>query len=122
MPRIFGREPAVWLTLIATAVRLLGAFVIELTDGQQAVLNAVAAAGAALIVAVMVHDGQVAAILGFAQALIALAVGFGLHIDADRQAVIMSFVGAAVAMFVRTQVSPKAPVPAQTATIGSRRA
>jgi hypothetical protein len=101
---IFKREPAIWLTLIATAVRLLGAFLIDLTDGQQAVLNACAAAGAALIVAFMVRDGQVAAILGFAQALLALAVGFGLHIDADHQAVIMSFVGAAVAMFVRTQV------------------
>lgn len=107
---IFKREPAVWLTLIATAIRLLGAFVIDLSDGQQAILNAAAAAGAALIVAVMVRDGQVAAILGFAQALLALAVGFGLHIDADHQAVIMSFVGGIVAMFVRTQVT--APVSA----------
>lgn len=108
MNRIWGREPAVWLTLIATAVRLLGAFVIDLTDGQQAVLNAAAAAGAALIVAFLVRDGQVAAVLGLAQALLALAVGFGLHIDADHQAVIMSFVGGVIAMFVRTQVT--APV------------
>jgi len=105
----FRREPAVYLTLFATAVRLLGAFVIDLTGEQQAVLNALATAVAALIVAFMVHDGQVAAILGVAQALLALAVGFGLHIDADHQAVIMSFVGAAVAMFVRTQVSPTMP-------------
>jgi hypothetical protein len=100
----FRREPAIYLTLFATAVRLLGAFVIQLTDGQQAVLNAAAAAVAALIVAFVVHDGQVAAILGLAQGLLALAVGFGLNIDADHQAVIMSFVGAAVAMFIRTQV------------------
>ncbi len=110
MPKFFGREPAIWLTLFATAVRLVGAFVIDLSADQQAWLNAVATAAASLIVAAMVKDGLVAAILGFAQALLALAVGFGLNIDADGQAVIMSFVGAAVAMFVRTQVI--APVPA----------
>lgn len=107
MPRVLGREPAIWLTLVATAVRLFGAFVIHLTDNQQAVLNAAATAVAALIVAVMVHDGVVAAVLGFAQALLALAVGFGLNIDAEHQAVIMSFVGAAAAAFVRTQVRSK---------------
>jgi hypothetical protein len=107
----FRREPAIYLTLFATAVRLLGAYVIHLTDGQQAVLNAVATAVASLIVAFLVADGQVAAILGLAQAFLALAVGFGLSIDGEQQAIIMSFVGAAVAMFVRTQVV--APVPAK---------
>jgi hypothetical protein len=110
VPRIFGRDPALLLTLIATAVRFLGAFVVDLNTDQQAVLNAVATAAAALYVAWRVHDGQVAAILGFAQALLALAIGFGLRIDAEHQAVIMSLIGAAVAAYVRTQVT--APVPA----------
>lgn len=99
------RDPAIWLTLFATAVRLAGAFLFEITDGQQAVLNAAATAVAALIVAVAVRrDGQVAAILGVAQALLALAVGFGLNVSAENQAVIMSFVGAVAAAFIRTQV------------------
>ena len=92
-----SRDPALYLTLIATAVRLLAAFVIDLTDSQQAVLNATATAVAGLIVALWVRrDGQVAAILGVAQALLALAVGFGLD-----------------AAFVRTQVT--APVSAEGA-------
>lgn len=104
------REPAIYLTLFATAVRFAGAFLIHLTDGQQAVLNAAATAVAGLIVAVWVRrDGQVAAILGVAQALLALAVGFGLNIDAEHQAVIMSVVGAIAAAFVRTQVVAPAP-------------
>lgn len=111
MPKIFGREPAILLTLFATAVRLLGAFVIDLSGDQQAVLNAAATAIAALTVAFMVRDGQVAAILGVAQALLALAIGFGLDVNAEHQAVIMSFVGAVVAAFVRTQVVAPEPAP-----------
>lgn len=101
----FSRDPALWLTLVATAVRLASAFVFHLSGEQQAVLNAVATAVAALTVAVWVrHDGQVAAILGAAQALLALAIGFGLNVSAENQAVIMSFVGAVAAAFIRTQV------------------
>jgi len=100
-----SRDPALWLTLFATAVRLLGAFVFNLTGGQQAVLNAVATAVASAIVAfIVVKDGQVPAILGVAQALLALAVGFGAHLSAENQAIVMSFVGALAAAFTRTQV------------------
>jgi hypothetical protein len=109
-----SRDPALYLTLFATAVRLAAAFFLHLSVDQQAVLNAAATAVAGLIVALVVaKDGQVAAILGVAQALLALAVGFGLHVSADNQAVIMSFVGALVAAFVRTQVV--APVAANGA-------
>lgn len=100
-----SREPALYLTLFATVVRLAAAFIFDLSDGQQAVLNAAATAIASLVVALWVRrDGQVAAILGIAQALLALAIGFGLDVSAENQAVIMSFVGAIVAAFVRTQV------------------
>lgn len=105
-----SREPAVWLSLFATALRLGSAFLLHFTDEQQALLNAVATAVAGVAVAFLVRrDGQVAAILGIAQALLALAVGFGLNVSAEMQAVIMSLVGTAVAAFVRTQVTAKAP-------------
>lgn len=107
-----SRDPALYLTLFATIVRLLGAFVVNLSGEQQAVLNAAATAIAGLAVAVWVRrDGQVAALLGVAQALLALAVGFGLDVSAEGQAVIMSFIGALAAAFVRTQVI--APVSAE---------
>ena len=107
-----SREPALYLSLFATTVRLFAAFVIHLTDGQQAVLNAAATAVAGLIVAVWVRrDGQVAGLLGVVQAILALAVGFGADLSAEAQAVIMSFVGAAAAMFIRTQVSAPTPAP-----------
>jgi len=110
-----SRDPALWLTLFATAVRLGGAFVIDLSADQQAYLNAGATAVASMIVAVWVRrDGQVAALLGVAQALLALAVGFGADLSAESQAVIMSFVGAVAAAFIRTQVT--APVTADGIT------
>lgn len=113
-----SRDPALYLTLFATLVRLVAAFWIHLGDEQQAVLNACATAVAGLVVAVWVRrDGQVAALLGVVQAVLALAVGFGLNVSAEGQAVIMSFVGAAAAMFIRTQVTAR-PVD----TLGSPRA
>lgn len=108
-----SREPAIYLTLFATCVRLFAAFVIHLSDGQQAVLNAAATAIAGLAVAVWVRrDGQLAALLGVVQAILALAVGFGADLSAEAQATIMSFVGAAAAVFIRTQVV--APAPAES--------
>jgi len=100
-----SRDPALWMTLFATAVRLFAAFVLHLTDDQQAVLNAAATAIASLVVAVWVRrEGQVPAILGVAQALLALVIVFGVQVSAENQAVIMSFVGTVAAAFVRTQV------------------
>lgn len=47
-------------------------------------------------------DGQVAALLGFAQAGFAAAVGFGLNMSAEDQAVLLSFVPVVLAMFERS--------------------
>lgn len=109
MPKIFGREPALGLALIAILVKTGAAFGLNVTADQQAVINAAASAIVGLVIAVMVHDGLPAAILGTAQAVLALAVGFGLHWSADQQAVVMSLAAAIVAMFVRTQVTAPAP-------------
>lgn len=108
--KILGREVALWLALIAAAVKLTSAFWLNLSDNQQTVINATAAAAAGLIVAFLVRDGIQAAVLGFAQAALALGVGFGLDMPAEQQAVLLSFIAVAVGMFERTQAT--APVPA----------
>jgi len=91
------------------SIKLVGAFWADLSIYQQSLLNALVAAGLGAFVAVSTHDGQSAALLGAAQAALALALGFGVHLDAQNQAVLMGFVSVAVSMFVRTQVT--APVP-----------
>lgn len=110
--KIFGREPAAFTALIAVAIKLLAAFGVGLSADQQAVLNAVAAAGVGLAVAAMAHDALAAPLYGLAQAAIALAVGFGLHWSADQQAIVLSFVQVAIGMFVRTQITARVPAPA----------
>ena len=113
-----SRDPALWLFLVATGVRLLAAYgPWTITVDVQAAVNALATAIASFIVAaIVVRDKQVPALLGVVQALIALAVGLGLRLDPEMQALIMSGVGGLVAAFVRTQVD--APIDAN----GARRA
>lgn len=99
-----GREPALLATLLGVAIKLLGVWV-GITDNQQSALNAIVAAGLGVLTAYAVKDGQSAAILGFAQAGIALVIGFGLGIDGETQGLIMSAVAIAVGMYERTQVT-----------------
>jgi hypothetical protein len=106
-----SRDPAFYVTLFATALRLVCALGLQLTADQQTWLNAGAAALGGLVVAVWVRrDGQVAALTGLASALLAIAVGFGWDLTAEAQAAIMSAVGLLAAGFIRTQVT--APVSA----------
>lgn len=107
--KVLGREPALWCALAAAAVKLVAAFWIDLSVDQQSALNAIVAGILGLVVAIAVKDGIQAAVLGFAQAALALAIGFGLHMSAPNQATLMAFVAVAVGMFERTQAI--APVP-----------
>ena len=107
---IFGREPALWMSLITSAIMVFSAFILTLTPDQQGVLNAVALAFFGLLTAWSVEQGQLsAAILGFIKAVIALAVAFGLQMAPDQQSLIMTLVSAIVAMFLRTQLRPRQP-------------
>jgi nicotinamide riboside transporter PnuC len=115
---IFKREPALFLTLIAVGIKTLAAFGLNVTGEQQAVINAVAAGAVGLLIAVMAHDGIGAAVLGFVQAIIALAVGFGADWSAEQQAIVLSLAAAVVGMFDRTQVT--APAPAAAVAKGPR--
>ena len=119
--RILGREPVLWLSLVAISVKVISAFLVHVSTDQQAVINAAAAAIAGLLVAVSTRDGESGAILGVVQALLALGVGFGLRWSPDQQAMVMSLASTVVAMFVRTQVTapvpPSVPIAATTAPV-----
>ncbi|TVL89729.1 hypothetical protein [Streptomyces sp. SAJ15] len=108
--KIFNREPAVWLGLVAVVVQFVSAFWIEVSADTQTAINAVAAAAMGLIIAFMVHDGVVAALTGFAQAALALGMNLGLDWSTEKQAAWMAFITVVAQAFVRTQVT--APVPA----------
>ena len=109
MLKIFGREPALWAGLINVAVYVLGATVFHLTKNQESIVIAVAAAILGLLVALSTHDGVSAAILGLVKAVVALGLGYGLKLDADKQALLLSVAATLSAMFVRTQATAKVP-------------
>lgn len=101
---IFGREPSVILGLVAVCVQFFSAFVMEVAQDTQTLVNAVAAAVVGLTVAVMVKDGVVAALIGLAQAGLALGMNLGLDWSTAQQAAWMAFVTVVAQAFVRTQV------------------
>jgi hypothetical protein len=111
--KIFGREPAAILALVSVLVKLSSAYLFHATVNQQATVNTVAACGVALFIAISAHDSIGAAVFNLAQAVIAAAVGFGLKLDADHQAMWLSLVTVAIGLWSRTQVT--APVPAVAA-------
>ncbi len=107
-----ARDPAILLTLIATVVRVAAAFFFDISEDNQALINAAAAAVAGAFVAIRVKsDKQVPALLGALHAVLALAVGFGLDWSAEQQATAMSFFGALLAFYTRDRVL--APVAAE---------
>lgn len=113
----FNREPALmWVMLLAPAVQLAAAFVFKADPNLQGVINAAAVAIAAGITAYMVKaEDAVAVLTGAAQAILAVVLAFGVHLDATQQASIMAFVGLVLGMWLRNQLVAPEPVKAVTA-------
>jgi hypothetical protein len=109
--KFFGREPVYILGFIAALLEALSAFGVDLSADTQTLINAVAAAAVGLITAIVLKNGALAAaIVQFAQAVMALCVGFGLDWSADDQSKVMAAIGALVTLWLREKVT--APVPA----------
>lgn len=109
---LFGREPAVWAGIVAVVVQFVAAFVVDVSQNVQTGVNVAAAALLGLLVAFKVGDGQVAALIGLAQAALALGMNLGLDWSADKQAAVMAFITVVAQAFVRTQVTAPVPAPA----------
>jgi hypothetical protein len=108
--KIFGREPALLLGFAAAALKLLTAFGLDVSEAQQTLVNTVLAAGVGVWLAIVARDGALgAALMQFAQAVMALFVGFGLDWGSEKQATVMATIAALLALWERTQVT--APVP-----------
>ena len=109
--KLFGREPALLLGLAAAALKLLTAFGLDVTATQQALINAVLAAGVGLWLAIVARQGAwAAALMQLAQTVMALFVGFGLDWSAEKQGLVMASVAALLAIVEHREV--QAPIPA----------
>lgn len=111
MKLIWGREPAVFWAMVATALQALSLF-LPLTESQQGLVNAVIVAGAGFATAAMVSvDAALPALAGVIKAVFALLLGFGLNVPDTTQVAVMALVTAVGAFFVRQNVvAPVRPV------------
>jgi hypothetical protein len=116
MPKILGRDPALWAMLFASAMSALGTFAFHFSVDQEGALNGVFAAVMGIVVWIVTKDGAPALILGLAKALILVAAAWHFNLPTDQQTILMTLLSAAVAMFVRTQVGAPVPPPTETAS------
>lgn len=107
--KVFGREPALFLSAFAVVVQFVSQFLFHFSDVQQGAVNAVAATVIGLVLAWKVARGSlVPAVLGFGQSALALLLAYGVDLSANDQSTIMAVVAMAVGWYTRTQVT--APV------------
>ncbi|GAA3550936.1 hypothetical protein GCM10022419_034030 [Nonomuraea rosea] len=107
-------EPALYAAFVAAAVQMAAAFWLPFTDGQVALINAAVLAAAGVWVAFKTRaadgGGSIkAALLGFVQAGMSLAVAFGWNASDKQTAAVMLLVGMGVAVFVRQTSTPNPP-------------
>lgn len=107
--KIFGRDPSVWLTIVAVLVQFLVAWGVNLTEQQQSWINAAATAAMGLLLALTVsHDQIVAAAGGLLGAVLQLGVSFGLDVSQHQIAVAGALLTAVLAAWLHGKVT--APV------------
>jgi hypothetical protein len=105
-------EPAIWAALVASGVQLVAAFFLPWDTATVAAVNAVVIAAAGIWQALATRStdsgGSIkAALLGFVQAGISLAITFGWEVTPEKTSAIMLFVGLLIAAFIRQTSKPK---------------
>lgn len=112
MIRLFGREPAYWMSLFAGLLAMASALGLSLSVEQQGVLNAALAMIFGAITAVKVaSEKAVPALVGAFKALIAVALAFGWTLSPEVQSSVVLVVELVLTgVLVRPNVT--APVPA----------
>jgi hypothetical protein len=106
MRTIFGREPALWLSVIETLVALGVGLGIAVSGEQAGLINAFAAAVLALWAAWTVRPFPVPLLMGAIRALLALGVGFGLALSPEQVGLVNAAAAALVGLILRVHVSP----------------
>lgn len=105
--RLLGREPTLWISLVSSAVILLGTLGFHYLTGQQAALIVALINGIALAInAYAVRPISPVAFTYVVGAAAAVAASYGLNVNADQMAAINALVITSLALLTRGQVSP----------------
>jgi len=109
---IFGREPAAVAATLEAALSVLGSLVFRWTDSQVGLVVAVVAALFGIYTAWATVDTLLGYIVGGIKAILALAIGFGLHPDPRTASALISFAVIGIGLFQRSATSPSGyPIP-----------
>lgn len=114
--KIFGREQAMWLGLVAGVVGVLTGFGIQVPEHTQGVITAVIVFVFGVYNAVKLHDGLNSLVSHVALALFSLLAAFGLHWSDHKQALVLGSL-ALVTGFITRQLSTN-PVGANVSPAG----
>lgn len=109
--KIFGREPAMIVGLIESAlVLLLTAGLLKFvginSQVEVGIVMAVVSAVLGVYVAYVTSETLLAAVIGLIKASVALAAVYKLNITADQTAALIAFVTMLITFWQRTQTSP----------------
>lgn len=115
--KILGREVSMWVSLAVAAVAVLSALWLGWDMETQGVVNAALAALGGVVVAVFVQrDKILPAVVGFAEAVLAVTLAFNVDVSPEAQSSVLALVTVATGFFVRQNVV--APVPAEAVSRG----
>jgi hypothetical protein len=105
--KIFGYEPAAWAGVLQGLLGVLVVFnVFGLDADKSTLVQAASAAVFAVVTAYLTKKVNLAVVVGAAQAVLALLVGFGLSLSPDVQATLIAALQVALAGFLRQTTEP----------------
>lgn len=109
MQRIFGREPALWIAVIAAALSLAVTFKLPgLGAGNATAIVAVLNAGAAIVMAWQTRPIAPSLYTGFFTTLAVLAAGYGLHVTQEQLGAVELVVVSVLTLVARGHITPVA--------------
>lgn len=113
----FQREPAIlYMSLVAPLAQLILILWPDLPAPTQTILSAAIPAAMGLVVAFLVRaENLVPAAVGFAQAILAVVISYGIPMTNDQQSAVLAFISLAAGIVIRDRVV--APVPADPPAI-----
>lgn len=106
MTKFFGREPATIVALVEGIIALLVTLNVGLDHAHAALLVAVVTAIGGAVTGWATVDTRLGVVIGLAKSVLALAVGYGLHVSDGTQAALLALIPLVLGAWQRTQTSP----------------
>lgn len=105
-PTIFGREPAVWVSLIEAVLTILLAFSLGISQTTFGPIMAVVVAAAGAFTAWATRDTMLGVLIGLSKAALICAAVYGLTLTDAQTGALIGTVTLLIGFFHRTQTSP----------------